>query len=75
MARPTGLYFPLGTALVLCGGLLANPPDDRAAACGNHGTAVSFLDSPSAAARQARADEKLVFVLHVSGQFEDPGLT
>jgi hypothetical protein len=43
--------------------------------CGNHGTSVDFLDTPSAAARKALKEQKLVFVLHVSGHFEDPRLT
>jgi hypothetical protein len=47
--------------------------ESEAAAC--HGTAVNFVDTPSEAARQAKKEEKLVFVLHVSGQFEDPGIT
>jgi hypothetical protein len=42
---------------------------------GNYGTSVHFLNSPSAAALGARKEEKLVFVLHVSGQFEDPQFT
>ena len=40
-----------------------------------HGTAVHFVDTPLEAAKQAKKEEKLVFVLHVSGQFEDPGIT
>jgi hypothetical protein len=52
--------------------LPAPPPK---AACGNHGTSVHFVDTPSEAARQARKEKKLVFVLHVSGLFEDPKLT
>ena len=79
MSRSSGLFFPLGTALVL----FASPviatavvtADDEPAPCGNHGTAVTFAESPSAAAKEASKQEKLVFVLHVSGQFEDPGLT
>jgi hypothetical protein len=43
--------------------------------CGHYGTAVDFLSSPSDAATQAKKDEKLVFVLHVSGHFEDPKFT
>ena len=39
------------------------------------GTQVKFVDTPSEAARQALKEEKLVFILHVSGQFEDPRLT
>ena len=43
--------------------------------CGNHGTAVQFFDTPTEAAKQAQKEQKLVFVLHVSGIFEDPKLT
>lgn len=50
----------------------AAPPG---ATCGDYGTAVEFSDSPKEAAKQAARDEKLVFVLHVSGHFEDPGVT
>lgn len=42
--------------------------------CG-YGTAVEFVDSPREAAALARKQEKLVFVLHVSGHFEDPQFT
>ena len=40
-----------------------------------HGTALQFVATPSEAARQALKEQKLVFVLHVSGHFEDPSLT
>jgi len=43
--------------------------------CGNHGTVVEFLDTPKEAAAQAKKDGKLVLVLHVSGNFEDPRFT
>lgn len=43
-------------------------------ACG-YGTKVHFQDTPKEAAALAKKLEKLVFVLHVSGHFEDPGLT
>jgi len=43
--------------------------------CGQHGTTIDFLDSPKDAAVQARKEGKLVFVLHVSGNFEDPRFT
>jgi hypothetical protein len=49
------------------------PP--KAAACGNHATAVEFVDSPREAAAQAKKEQKLVFVLHLSGIFEDPRFT
>ena len=38
--------------------------------CGEYGTQVEFADSVSDAAKEALATEKLVFVLHVSGNFE-----
>ena len=42
---------------------------------GCHGTKIDFVDTPKEAATQAKKDQKLVFVLHVSGHFEDPRLT
>ena len=39
------------------------------------GTAVDFMDSPKEAAALAKKEEKLVFILHVSGNFEDPRFT
>jgi len=45
------------------------------ATCGRHGTTLEFVDTPSDAARQARKEGKLVFILHVSGHFEDPRFT
>ena len=38
--------------------------------CSSYGTEVSFVKSPAVAAKQALKQEKLVFVLHVSGHFE-----
>jgi len=42
---------------------------------GCFGTKVEFVDTPKEAAALARQQEKLVFVLHVSGHFEDPRFT
>ena len=39
------------------------------------GTAVTFVPTPKLAAEEAAKQHKLVFVLHVSGNFEDPGFT
>jgi hypothetical protein len=44
-------------------------------ACGSHGTAIDFVATPGEAAKQAKKEGKLVFVLHVSGHFEDPRFT
>jgi hypothetical protein len=49
-------------------------PAGAAESCG-HGTKLDFVDSPKEAARLAKKEQKLVLVLHVSGHFEDPGLT
>ena len=45
--------------------------------CGNqeYGTSVQWSGSPSDAATKAKKEEKLVFILHVSGYFEDPKFT
>ncbi len=43
--------------------------------CGEYGTTVEFADSPAEAAKQAIKEEKLVLVLHVSGNFEDSDFT
>jgi hypothetical protein len=68
----------LGLALTLspaqAGSPAAKAPADGAT-CGDYGTSVDFLDTPSDAAKQAKKEGKLVFVLHVSGNFEDPRFT
>ena len=43
--------------------------------CGEFGTSVIFADSPAEAAKQALKEEKLVFILHVSGHFEESDFT
>jgi hypothetical protein len=40
-----------------------------------HGTSVAFVSTPAEAARLAARDGKLLFLLHVSGHFEDPEFT
>ena len=56
-------------------GPAAKQVKDSTPTCGKHGTTVEFLDTPQAAAKQAKKEGKLVFVLHVSGNFEDPRFT
>jgi hypothetical protein len=51
------------------------PVEKTEGTCGEFGTSVDFADSPSAAAAQAKKEQKLVMVLHVSGNFEDPRFT
>jgi len=42
---------------------------------GTCGTRVKFLHSPVEASRRAAADQKLLLILHISGNFEDRGFT
>ena len=48
----------------------ATPP-----ACETFGTQVQFVGNPADAARLARQENKLMFVLHLSGNFEDDKFT
>jgi hypothetical protein len=43
--------------------------------CGRYGTTVEFVPTPTEAATQAKREEKLVLILHVSGHFETPEFT
>ena len=65
----------LGLALLLLAGGRAAAADKPQGGCGHYGTSVDFVSTPSEAARQAKKEQKLVFVLHISGHFEDPTLT
>ena len=71
--------FPATAMLAIAVGVgvsLCQPGPVRAdEVCGDYGTAVVFADSPASAARQALKEEKLVFVLHVSGNFEESAFT
>jgi len=55
--------------------LLATLSNAAEPTCSRHGTTINFVDSPKEAAAEAKKLEKLVLVLHISGHFEDPGLT
>jgi hypothetical protein len=70
----------LGISLALLAGTTqaGKPPqaaDEEGASCSGYGTSVKFFKTPSEAATQAKKDQKLVFVLHVSGNFETPDFT
>lgn len=54
---------------------LASAEEKATGTCSRHNTQVDFFDTPSEAATQAKKDGKLVFVLHISGYFEDPKFT
>lgn len=53
------------------------PPDKRdvPAGCKTHGTALHFVKSYDEAKKRAAKEQKLVFVLHLSGNIEDDGFT
>ena len=55
----------------------APAPSPRCSSCGNetYGTSIEWSGTPAEAAKKAKQEEKLVFVLHVSGHFEDPRFT
>ena len=64
----------LSYGMALAAAVAFAPAIQAGEACG-HGTKIHFVDTPKEAAALAKAEQKLVFVLHVSGHFEDPGLT
>jgi hypothetical protein len=55
----------------------APPLGDSAPVCEtqNYETSVAFLGSPAQAGKQAEREGKLVFLLHISGNFEDRQFT
>jgi len=75
------LYTIAGLCLAHLVGLGLAFGDDKPTAkgdgptCSAFGTSVDFFDTPTEAAKKALKEEKLVFVLHVSGNFEDPRFT
>ena len=68
------LHAAVWLMLAATGGLMPAPLKAQQS-CGNYGTSVDFVDSPATAARRALREEKLVFVLHVSGNFETSAYT
>lgn len=66
--------------LLLAGSIAAAQETRKGPSCGDcgketYGTSIQWVGSPSEASKKAKADEKLVFLLHVSGNFEDPRFT
>jgi hypothetical protein len=49
--------------------------EPAAPGCERYGTTIDFVRSPKEAARVAKAEDKLTFLLHVSGNFEDDAFT
>ena len=68
--------FQWSMAAILAGAMLATAaPIHAEEECGEFGTSVIFAGTPAEAAKQALKEEKLVFVLHVSGLFEESDFT
>jgi hypothetical protein len=67
----TRFLFAIAAAVGLAS--VGSPADAKNGGC--FGTTIDFVDTPKEAAAQAKKAEKLVFVLHVSGNFEDPRFT
>jgi hypothetical protein len=68
-------HFRLSALCLLTAAALAVAAEPPQSTCDTFGTSVQFEASPSAAARRALKEEKLVFVLHVSGNFEESEFT
>jgi hypothetical protein len=54
---------------------LLDPSRPKTPGCQQYGTQVDFFDNPAEAIKRAKKEEKLLFVLHVAGNFEEPGFT
>jgi hypothetical protein len=68
-----GLCLALASPSLLLAGEKSGNEDKPS--CSSHGTTIDFLDTPKEAAALAKKEGKLVLVLHVSGNFEDPQFT
>ena len=52
--------------------------DENGPVCGaaqSYGTSVAFLNTPAEAALKAQRERKLLFIVHVAGNFEDSRFT
>jgi len=65
----------LAPLAALSGEKPAKPVAAKTEPSGSCGTSIDFYDTPQEAAKAAAKGEKLVLVLHVSGNFEDPRFT
>ncbi len=70
-----GVWLTSALGLANAGNPGNDPKQVKESSCGGFGTSVEFVTTPSEAAHQAKKEQKLVYVLHVSGHFEDPRFT
>lgn len=76
--RCFAMLAALGLGLALAPAATSKEPAKPAEpqpGCGGYGTSVDFEETPKAAADKAKKEEKLVLILHISGDFEEPGRT
>lgn len=55
--------------------ILVNQKQPIPEGCKTHETALHFVKNLAEAQKRAKKDDKLVFVLHLSGNIDDPGFT
>ncbi len=77
LPRPAGKSAREQTQVAVKAGLPASelPLENETPNWEKYGTQVAFLSNPVDAARQAIKERKLLFVLHLSGNFEDQQFT
>jgi hypothetical protein len=76
--QPVSAGRPAASRALLDPVSLDQPPfhtQESPPATENHGTQVAFLSNPGDAARHAMQKQKLLFLLHVSGNFEEAKFT
>jgi hypothetical protein len=69
------LWIAFALALPLAAQEGAKSPDCKGCGRETYGTSVDWHGTPTEAGAKAKSDEKLLFLLHVSGYFEDPKFT
>jgi hypothetical protein len=77
---PMRSFALVALAAAVVSPVFAQEQQDCKKACGKcgqekFGTSISWKGTPTEAAALAKKEEKLLFILHVSGNFEDPKFT
>ena len=75
--RFASLMLPVFALLLIAAqdGIKQDPPTCVDCKQETYGTTIQWEGSVKDAAKKAKDEKKLVFVLHVSGNFEDPKFT
>ena len=75
LSRREFLAYGAAAGAVTAAGVCFDPNRVIGECSGDYGTEVKFVDSAIEASKLAVKQEKLVFVLHVSGNFEESKYT